>query len=153
RELERGILQQDAALDLVPPLAAAAPVDAVPARAPAGSSAPRVVCRSCGAESPAGTRFCPSCGATLVAAPEEMLKLVTVLFADVVGSTARAEALHPEDVRDLMTDYFAAMAGEIRAEGGTIEKFVGDAIMAVFGVPTVHEDDAARAVRAAWCML
>lgn len=78
-----------------------------------------------------------------------MLKLATVLFADTVGSTARAEALHPEDVRALMSDYFAAMAEEIRAEGGTIEKYVGDAIMAVFGVPTAHEDDAVRAVRAA----
>jgi class 3 adenylate cyclase/DNA-binding SARP family transcriptional activator len=153
RELERGILRQDAALDL-----AAAPVEpaATAAAAPATIAtpgAPGVVCRSCGTESPAGTRFCPSCGATLVASQEEMLKLVTVLFADVVGSTARAETLHPEDVRDLMADYFAAMAGEIRAEGGTIEKFVGDAIMTVFGVPTVHEDDAVRAVRAAWAML
>jgi class 3 adenylate cyclase len=82
-----------------------------------------------------------------------MLKLVTVLFADVVGSTARAEAAHPEDVRALMTSYFDAMAGEIRAEGGTLEKFVGDAIMAVFGVPTAHEDDPVRAVRAARRML
>jgi class 3 adenylate cyclase/tetratricopeptide (TPR) repeat protein len=82
-----------------------------------------------------------------------MLKLVTVLFADVVGSTARAEKLHPEDVRALMSDYFAAMAKEIRAEGGTVEKFVGDAIMAVFGVPTAHEDDALRGVRAARRML
>jgi class 3 adenylate cyclase len=82
-----------------------------------------------------------------------MLKLVTVLFADVVGSTARAETLHPEDVRALMTDFFAAMSEEIRAEGGTIEKFVGDAIMAVFGVPAAHEDDAVRAVRAARRML
>ncbi|HEU4998131.1 MAG TPA: adenylate/guanylate cyclase domain-containing protein [Lapillicoccus sp.] len=78
-----------------------------------------------------------------------MLKLVTVLFADVVGSTARAEVLYPEDVRALMADFFAVMSQEIRAEGGTIEKFVGDAIMAVFGVPHTHEDDAVRAVRAA----
>jgi class 3 adenylate cyclase len=78
-----------------------------------------------------------------------MLKLVTVLFADVVGSTARAETLYPEDVRALMADFFAVMSQEIRAEGGTIEKFVGDAIMAVFGVPNTHEDDAVRAVRAA----
>ncbi len=78
-----------------------------------------------------------------------MLKLVTILFADVAGSTARAESLHPEDVRALMADYFAAMAPEIEAEGGMIEKFVCDAIMAVFGVPAVHEDDAVRAARAA----
>jgi class 3 adenylate cyclase len=82
-----------------------------------------------------------------------MLKLVTVLFADVVGSTARAEGMHPEDTRSLMADYFAAMAAEIRAEDGTIEKFVGDAIMAVFGVPRMHEDDPIRAVRAARRML
>jgi class 3 adenylate cyclase len=82
-----------------------------------------------------------------------MLKLVTVLFADAVGSTARAEALHPEDVRALMADYFAAMAEEIRSEGGTVEKFICDAVMAVFGVPTAHEDDAVRAVRAARRML
>ena len=82
-----------------------------------------------------------------------MLKLVTVLFADVVGSTARAESLHPEDVRALMADFFGAMSEEIEAEGGTIEKFVGDAVMAVFGVPVAHEDDAVRAVRAARRML
>jgi class 3 adenylate cyclase len=112
-------------------------------------------CSACGHEVPAGARFCPACGTPLAEAPapDEMLKLVTVLFADVVGSTARAEALHPEDVRALMADYFAAMSAEIEAESGTIEKFVGDAIMAVFGVPTAHEDDAVRAVRAARRML
>ena len=112
-------------------------------------------CPACGADAPPGSRFCPACGAALAeaAAPEEMLKLVTVLFADVVGSTARAEALHPEDVRALMADFFAAMSAEIQAEGGTIEKYVGDAIMAVFGVPTAHEDDAVRAVRAGRRML
>jgi class 3 adenylate cyclase len=82
-----------------------------------------------------------------------MLKLVTVLFADVVGSTSRGEGMHPEDTRALMADYFGAMAAEIQAEGGTIEKFVGDAVMAVFGVPTAHEDDPVRAVRAGRRML
>jgi class 3 adenylate cyclase len=82
-----------------------------------------------------------------------MLKLVTVLFADVVGSTARAERMHPEDTRALMADYFAAMSEEIRAEGGVTEKFVGDAIMAVFGAPTAHEDDPVRAVRASRRMI
>jgi DNA-binding SARP family transcriptional activator len=86
------------------------------------------------------------------AAPEEMLKLVTVLVAD-AGSAAPAQARHPEDVREVMTDYVAAMSGEICAEGATAESFVGDAIMAVFGVPTVHEDDAVRAVRAACRMV
>src|SRR5436190_2661642 len=87
------------------------------------------------------------------ASAAEMLKLVTVLFADVVGSTERAETMHPEDVRALMTDFFAAMTQELRAETATIEKFTGDAIMAVFGVPTAREDDAVRAVRAARRML
>ena len=82
-----------------------------------------------------------------------MLKVVTLLFADLVGSTARADALHPEDFRALIQEYFDAMADEIRAEGGTIEKYVGDEIMAIFGVPTAREDDAVRAVRAARRML
>jgi class 3 adenylate cyclase len=104
----------------------------------------------CGAEIVPGARFCPSCGSAVMGAPaaQETLKLATILFADVVGSTSRAEALHPEDVRELMASYFDAMAEEIRAEGGTVEKFIGDAIMAVFGVPLAHEDDPLRAVRA-----
>jgi class 3 adenylate cyclase len=114
-----------------------------------------ITCAACGFEAQEGSRFCPSCGNSLAeaAGPAEMLKLVTILFADVVGSTARAEVLHPEDVRALMADFFAAMSEEIRGEGGTIEKFVGDAIMAVFGVPAAHEDDPVRAVRAARRML
>jgi class 3 adenylate cyclase len=150
RELERKILQQDASLDLAP-----APAHPPPTPVPVPEPVPErpvtaSACPSCGTESPAGTSFCPGCGAALAeAAPEEMLKLVTILFADVVGSTVLTQARHPEDVRALMADYFAAMAGEIRAEGGTIEKFIGDAIMAVFGVPAVREDDAVRAVRAA----
>jgi class 3 adenylate cyclase len=112
------------------------------------------VCSTCGAELPGEARFCPACGAPVEEAPAgEMLKLVTVLFADVVGSTTRAEEMHPEDVRAVMADYFAAMSEEITAEGGTIEKFVGDAVMAVFGVPAAHEDDPLRAVRAARRML
>ena len=112
-------------------------------------------CVTCGTRLPEAARFCPTCGAEVSAeAPgEEALKLVTVLFADVVSSTTRLAGMHPEDARALMVDYFTAMAEEIVAEGGSIEKFVGDAIMAVFGVPLTHEDDAVRAVRAGRRML
>src|SRR5262249_27813686 len=137
KELERRMLQQDPALDPAPPLPTPTPRRAEP------DAQPRTpTCPSCGTSVPTDARFCASCGAPLAAAAphEEMLKLVTVLFADVVDSTARAETLHPEDVRALMTDFFEAMARELRAEGGTIEKYAGDEIMAVFGVPTAHED-------------
>lgn len=112
-------------------------------------------CSHCGAELPTGSRFCPACGRPVAAetGEAETLKLATVLFADVIGSTARAEAMHPEDVRDLMASYFSAMSEEIAAQGGTIEKFIGDAIMAVFGVPVAHEDDPVRALRTALAML
>jgi class 3 adenylate cyclase/tetratricopeptide (TPR) repeat protein len=79
----------------------------------------------------------------------EVRKTVTVLFADVTGSTALGERLDPESLRGVMSRYFDAMRAAIEAHGGTVEKFIGDAVMAVFGVPTVHEDDALRAVRAA----
>ena len=74
---------------------------------------------------------------------------MTVLFSDVVGSTAMGEALDPETVRAVMDRYFVAMEAVIKRHGGRVEKFVGDAIMAVFGLPQLHEDDALRAVRAA----
>ncbi len=72
---------------------------------------------------------------------------MTLLFADVADSTQLAEALDAEVVRDLMGEYFAAAREEIEARGGTVEKFIGDAVMAVFGVPIAHEDDPARALR------
>src|SRR5437588_7565523 len=108
-------------------------------------------CPSCGTELPPAARFCPSCGATIEAGPVagEERKLVTVLFADVTGSTALGERLDPEHLREVMSSYFEAMREEIEAEGGTVERFIGDAVMAVFGVPTAHEDDPARALRAA----
>ena len=109
-------------------------------------------CGRCGAESPEGARFCASCGAALAApaeAPREARKLVTVLFTDVAGSTNLAERLDPESVRRVMGRLFDEMSAVIERHGGTVEKFIGDAIMAVFGIPAVHEDDALRAVRAA----
>jgi class 3 adenylate cyclase/tetratricopeptide (TPR) repeat protein len=109
-------------------------------------------CERCGAELPPEARFCPSCGAP-TGRGAETLKLATVLFADVVGSTARASGMHPEEIRDLMSEYFAAMSEEIAAEGGVVEKYIGDAVMAVFGAPRAHEDDPLRAVRAARRML
>src|SRR4051812_18709532 len=112
-----------------------------------------VACPACGTEVTAGTKFCPECGARQPERPApsgEVRKLVTVLFADVTGSTALGEQLDPEALRALMTRYFGTMRQVIVGHGGTVEKFIGDAVMAVFGIPQVHEDDALRAVRAAW---
>ena len=90
------------------------------------------------------------CRAAAVAAqPREERKVVTVLFADLVGFTARAEQLDPEDVRALLAPYHARLRAELERHGGTVEKFIGDAVMALFGAPVVHEDDPERAVRAA----
>jgi class 3 adenylate cyclase len=92
------------------------------------------------------------CGASLLpaAAPaREERKVVTILFTDLVGSTARAEGLDPEDVRATLSAYYAQLRAELERHGGTVEKFIGDAVMAVFGAPVAHEDDAERAVRAA----
>src|SRR5262249_33592521 len=115
RELERQILQQDAALDLQLPQPPP-PIEATPAS---------------------------------VDVPEETVKLVTVLFADVVATTV----LPPEEHRDRKRAYSAALLPALDSEGGTLETLAGDGIMAVFGAPTVHEDDSLRAVRAAWDML
>src|SRR5712691_5853704 len=112
-------------------------------------------CPSCGQENSASARFCSACGAP-VSVPahglSEERKVVTVLFADLVGFTARAERLDPEDVRAILTPYFARVRSEIEAFGGTVEKFIGDAVMAVFGAPLAHGDDPERAVRAAIAM-
>jgi class 3 adenylate cyclase/tetratricopeptide (TPR) repeat protein len=109
-----------------------------------------VTCTACGTENPAGARFCNNCGAALpTEAAREVRKVVTVLFCDVTGSTALGERLDPEQLRSVMADYFAVARAAIERHGGTVEKFIGDAVMAVFGVPTVREDDALRAVRAA----
>ena len=109
-----------------------------------------LTCPSCGEENAAGARFCSACGTELAAASaREVRKTVTVLFADVTGSTALGERLDPESLRSVMARYFDTARECLERHGGTVEKFIGDAVMAVFGVPTVHEDDALRALRAA----
>src|SRR5437660_1179265 len=109
------------------------------------------VCSSCGAEIREGARFCDSCGARQAAPAEtqEQRKTVTVVFCDVTGSTALGERLDAESFRRVMARYFDEARRVIERHGGTVEKFIGDAVMAVFGVPVLHEDDAVRAVRAA----
>jgi class 3 adenylate cyclase len=113
-----------------------------------------VACPSCGVQARLGTQFCASCGHRLdLAAPkQEERRFVTILFADLTGSTALGEQLDPERLRVLLGDYFNAMAEVIESWGGTVERFVGDAVMAVFGIPTLHEDDSERALRAALAM-
>ena len=107
-------------------------------------------CGTCGFESLGAFRFCPQCGALLAAAPSrEQRKTVTVLFCDLAGSTELGETLDPERLRALLARYFERMQAIVERHGGSVEKFIGDAVMAVFGVPVVHEDDALRAVRAA----
>jgi class 3 adenylate cyclase/tetratricopeptide (TPR) repeat protein len=107
-----------------------------------------MVCRSCGEENPERARFCLACGTALelVASGEER-KVVSVLFVDLVGFTAGADRADPEDVRATLRPYHARVSREIERFGGTVEKFVGDAVMAVFGAPVAHEDDPERAVR------
>src|SRR6187551_2603278 len=109
------------------------------------------VCGACGVENPDIARFCLACGTQLAEArpPQETRKVVTIVFSDLKGSTSLGEALDSEALREVMTRYFDAMRGELERHGGVIEKFIGDAVMAVFGLPRLHEDDALRAVRAA----
>ena len=111
-----------------------------------------IECAECGQGNPDGARFCNLCGAPLAAgtaAAREVRKTVTVLFCDVVGSTALAERSDPEVMRGVMARFYAAVRAPVERHGGTVEKVIGDALMAVFGIPTVHEDDALRALRAA----
>ncbi len=110
-----------------------------------------VSCPNCSTPNPDVARFCMSCGATL-AAPEptrEARKVVTVVFADITGSTGLGERLDPEAFRSIMGRWFDEMSAVLERHGGSVEKFIGDAVVAVFGVPVVHEDDGLRAVRAA----
>ena len=110
-----------------------------------------IVCPSCGEESPDRFRVCPMCGTPLVAsAPSrEERKVVSVLFCDLVGFTSRSESMDVEDVRGTLQPYHALLREQLERHGGTVEKFIGDAVMAVFGAPVAHEDDPERAVRAA----
>ena len=110
-----------------------------------------MLCSACGRENLADARFCHACGAPLTAGSDhtEERKVVTVLFTDVAGSTALGERLDPELLRRVMWRYFDAVQAVLERHGGVVEKFIGDAVMAVFGIPSVREDDALRAVRAA----
>ena len=113
------------------------------------------VCPACGTENPESAKFCNECGVPLGEAPPalEERKVVTVLFCDLVGFTADSEQADPEDVRSRIRPYHARLRQDIERYGGTVEKFIGDAVMAVFGAPVSHEDDAERAVRAGLSIL
>jgi class 3 adenylate cyclase len=113
-----------------------------------------VSCDRCGATSPPGFSFCGRCGTPLQGSAEPPLtreerRVVSVIFVDLVGFTARAERLDPEDVRAMLTSYYTPFREQIESFGGTVEKFIGDAVMGVFGAPVAHGDDPERAVRAA----
>jgi len=107
-----------------------------------------ITCASCGKELPGEFPFCPFCGAELGAVPaapvHEERKVVSVLFCDLVGFTSRAEQLDPEDVRALLGPYYGRLRTELERFGGTVEKFIGDAVMALFGAPV-----ATRTIRSA----
>jgi predicted ATPase/class 3 adenylate cyclase len=109
------------------------------------------VCPNCGEENPAKFRLCGYCGTPLAQAlpPQELRKTVTIIFSDLKGSTALGEMIDPEALHEIKNRYFGVMADVLAHHGGKIEKYIGDAIMAVFGLPKVREDDALRAVRAA----
>ena len=107
-------------------------------------------CPNCGSENAEGANFCSVCGVKLgVPAAAEVRKTVTIVFCDVTGSTELGERLDPESMRKVLARYFEAMRAALERHGGSVEKFIGDAVMAVFGIPQLHEDDALRAVRAA----
>lgn len=129
-----------------------------------GGGARMIACASCGAAMRQGDSFCSRCGGSVrerLGGPSLQIPLspalplleerrhVTVVFADLTGSTSLAERLDPEDLRRILASFFAAMSRAIQRHGGTVDKYVGDAVMAVFGAPVAHEDDAIRAVTAA----
>jgi len=110
-----------------------------------------VACAVCGEENPERARFCLNCGTPIATAAggREARKVVTVVFSDLAGSTSLGERLDPESLGRVMARWFEAMRAVLERHGGTVQKFIGDAVMAVFGIPALHEDDAVRAVRAA----
>jgi Adenylate and Guanylate cyclase catalytic domain len=113
-------------------------------------------CPACGKEVPGEFPFCPFCGAALAGPAQEAAKerkVVSVLFCDLVGFTGASEAADPEEVQARLAPYHAHVRARIETFGGTVEKFIGDAVMAVFGAPVAHEDDAERAVRAGLAIL
>jgi class 3 adenylate cyclase/tetratricopeptide (TPR) repeat protein len=107
-----------------------------------------VICPTCGAEAPDAARFCPSCGRPILLGSDER-RVVTVVFADLVGFTGLSESRDPEQVKNLVDGCFALLADDVTAFGGRVDKVVGDALVALFGAPVAHEDDAERAVRSA----
>src|SRR6266540_6298538 len=110
------------------------------------------ICPKCGQENPEIARFCSACGTPLsseLPPRREVRKPVTILFCDVTGSTSLGERLDPESLRGVMQRYSEVMRSVLERHGGVVEKFIGDAVMAVFGIPQLHDDDALRALRAA----
>src|SRR5215212_9128585 len=112
-------------------------------------------CSTCGAELPEGARFCAFCGTAVApsSAITEERRTVTILFVDLVGFTERSDRADPEDVRRTLVPFHRRVKDELERFGGTLDKFIGDAVMGVFGAPLAHEDDPVRAVRAAMRIL
>src|SRR6478752_6509403 len=104
-------------------------------------------CASCGSTTPEGARFCPTCGHPLVTRQDER-RVATVLFADLVGFTGLSESADPEQVKNIVDRTFERLAADVVSYGGQVDKVIGDALVAIFGAPVAHEDDAERAVRA-----
>ena len=151
QKLELSVLRHDPLIAPAPPPEVRSPVS--PVLEPTSPGAiPMDYCSSCGTETQPGVKVCSECARPKVApapARREERKVVTVLFADLVGFTSRSEQLDPEDVRAFLSPYYARLRTELERFGGTVEKFIGDAVMALFGAPVAHEDDPERAVRAA----